>query len=160
MCPTLQDTLAGMMCQAGCFVQECASPTSLSEQSQPCTSKGPAFSWLKLHHLSFSKADIPSSDPDSTLSGLFQDLVSSTTQWLVVLKDLREPFLSQARTHRLWTWQTHPPTLHVRLGATLQLCGKLLPWLCSLGARFEPQQGNALSPLPCTGLLCSLNGAP
>lgn len=116
--PTLQDQKD---VPGGCFTQDSASPAVLSGQSQPYIFRGFAFSRLRLCHLSFSRADIPGSHLDLTLSCLFG--LSFPDHTVVVREGPGEPFPSQAGdtgggSGRPVRHPAGPPTLTVRTGPT------------------------------------------
>lgn len=114
---------------AGCFTQESTSAAILSEQGQ-------AFLRLKLHHVSFSEAGIPSSNPNSTLSRLFEGLhfLNYTMVGCTKVPQRTLPVLSRetaaCECGRPVFRLAEPPTLNVRIEATLKFCCKLR--LCSL----------------------------
>lgn len=151
-----REELGGSSCLRGEFK---TIPHHLRRRASPTVLRGLPFSWLKLHHLSSLKPAFLVQIPAPPFPVYLKDFVSSTIQWLVVLKDLREPFLSAAGTAACGSGRpvlqpAEPPTLTLGIGAALQSCWELTRLL---RVCFEPQWKQW--PPPCTGLWWRLSGA-
>ena len=134
-----------------CFMQDSISPTSSLSRASPTVLGVSPFLRLKLHHLPFSEADIPSLNPNSALSRLFEGpsflnytRVGCSKGPQGTLPVLSREMQAVKLADLFFTWQSCPPLHENRRfpaslleAARFDLCGQRPPPCAQLSWRLN-----------------------